>query len=249
MEMPPLPDRGEMSPPADSGEAAESLINEHDENMRSRRRAFREALPRPRLSHVHLEGAKLLPSRYDLLKELPRRSVVCEVGVADGSFSAQILKKCEPAKLHLVDAWEARRYRDAHEKVRERFHAELASGCICLHVGQSTLRLREFPDYYFDWIYIDTVHDYQTTAKELSLALKKVKRGGIIAGHDHTAGNVVTPVCYGVVPAVQEFCVAHRWKYLYLTCESHCYTSFALRAIDVRGGLNEPHDRSHTTDG
>ena len=91
----------------------------------------------------------------------------------------------------------------------------------------------ELPDHCFDWVYIDTVHDYLTTARELAISRQKVKAGGIIAGHDHTPGNIITPVCYGVVQAVQEFCVKSGWRYWSLTCESHCYASFAIQAINT----------------
>jgi hypothetical protein len=131
----------------------------------------------------------------------------------------------------LIDAWEDERYRSGHPRVSDRFAPEITEGTVTLHVGYSTERLVEFPDYYFDWVYIDSVHDYRITAQELAICKKKIRRGGIIAGHDYTPGNIIKPVCYGVVPAVQEFCVLNHWRFLYLTCESHCYASFALEEI------------------
>lgn len=208
-----------------------AAIRVHDEKMRRNRRKLIQSRPRSTLQQVHLDGARLLPSRYELLDRLPQHGKVCEMGVANGDFSAEIMARCQPTTLHLVDAWEAQRYCTDRTKVEERFRSQLEQGRIKIHVGYSIDRLLEFPDHYFDWVYIDTVHDYEVTAKELTISLKKVKVGGIIAGHDYTSGNIVTPVCYGVVPAVHEFCVKHHWRFLYLTCEIHCYASFALQAI------------------
>jgi hypothetical protein len=135
----------------------------------------------------------------------------------------------------LVDSWESQRYSAGQQKVKERFADAIAGGRVVIHVGTSTERLAKFPDRFFDWVYLDTVHDYRITAQELALCRQKLRPGGIIAGHDHTPGNVTIPVCYGVVQAVQEFCVNHRWRYRFLTCESHCYASFAIQAIDTNG--------------
>lgn len=210
----------------------EEAIKAHDEQMRQSRQRLIDSYPRPRLDRAHLDRARLLPSRLEMLDELPHNAVVCEIGVANGDFSAEILKRCHPAELHLVDAWIDERYRADRQRVGERFAQEIAAGTVSLHLGCSTDRLPEFPDHCFDWVYIDSVHDYRVTARELAICRNKVKPGGIIAGHDYTPGNLVTPVCYGVVPAVQEFCLQSQWRFLYLTCESHCYASFALEAID-----------------
>lgn len=215
---------------ATHAEKITKAIQSHDQNMRQERQQLLRSYPYAKLERTHLRGAQLLPSRYDMLDELPRNGVVCEIGVANGDFSAEILNRCQPAKLHLVDPWKAERYRSGRQKVCERFANKIEDGTVSVHVGYSTARLPEFPDHCFDWVYIDSVHDYRTTAQELVICLNKVKPGGIIAGHDYTAGNLVVPRCYGVVQAVQEFCVKYRWKYLYLTCESHGYASFAVQA-------------------
>jgi hypothetical protein len=91
--------------------------------------------------------------------------------------------------------------------------------------------LQQFPEAYFDWLYIDTDHSFATTARELEIAMHKVKPSGRIMGHDFCIGNVVTPVVYGVVQACNKFCVDHGWRYEYLTLESHGHFSFSLKRI------------------
>ena len=49
------------------------------------------------------ENAKLLVSRYDLLKKLPKNARVVEVGVDKGNFSIEINEKCSPNELILID--------------------------------------------------------------------------------------------------------------------------------------------------
>ncbi len=43
-------------------------------------------------------------------------------------------------------------------------------------------RMKQFPDEYFDWIYIDASHLYQDVLDDLETARIKVRKGGIIAG-------------------------------------------------------------------
>jgi hypothetical protein len=80
-------------------------------------------------------------------------------------------------------------------------------------------------------IYIDTSHAYEQTKKELEISRLKIKRGGIISGHDYCQGNVNKALNYGVVNAVNEFCVKHNWEIIYLTLESDGFSSFALKKI------------------
>ena len=41
-----------------------------------------------------------------------------------------------------------------------------------------------FPDDFFDFVYLDARHDYTSVLTDLAAFWPKVKRGGIIAGHD-----------------------------------------------------------------
>ena len=91
--------------------------------------------------------------------------------------------------------------------------------------------MSKFKNNYFDWIYIDTSHAYEQTKKELEISRLKIKRGGIISGHDYSQGNVNKALNYGVVSAVNEFCIKHNWEIIYLTLESHGFFSFALKKI------------------
>lgn len=199
--------------------------------LRNRRQQQREAIPRVALEPRHVENCKVLTDRVALLELLPHNAVVAEIGVAFGDFSQQILEIAQPAKLHLIDAWEGERYGSGLETIETKFAAQIKREQVVVSRGYSTDRLAEFPDDYFDWVYIDTSHSYSTTRDELALAEKKVKRGGLIAGHDFCKGNVVAPVVYGVVQACGEFCLNRGWGYKYLTLETHGDFSFCIERL------------------
>jgi hypothetical protein len=184
------------------------------------------------LKQEHIANLKVLLSREDMLALLPKRGLVAEMGVDEGGFSRQILDITQARELHLIDMWGSERYGEAkHNAVRERMRDELAQGRVRIHRTSSLNGLEQFADGYFDWVYIDTTHAYELTRKELRLSRHKVKKGGVIAGHDYTTGNVNKQLAYGVVQAVNEFCNEFKWEMLYLTHESHRYLSFALREI------------------
>lgn len=160
-------------------------------------------------------------TRRFLLDMFPKRSVGAEIGVHLGDFSAHILEIVQPAELHLIDPWEhqtAPEYRAAwyggrvergqqemderYEAVRRRFAAEVTTGQVRLHRGSSTDVLEEFPEGYFDWVYIDGNHYYEFVRKDLDLALRKTRAGGLITGDDYAAGGAWKG---GVKRAVDEF--------------------------------------------
>lgn len=67
---------------------------------------------------------------------------------------------------------------------------------ITIHQDYSYNISDKFEDSYFDLIYIDAAHDYESIKKDIQLYLPKCKR--IIAGHDYS------PEWPGVVNAVDE---------------------------------------------
>ncbi|WP_235954649.1 class I SAM-dependent methyltransferase [Cyclobacterium salsum] len=187
-------------------------------------------MPVPEIGYDHLKNGKLLATREQLLALLPKNGVVAELGVDHGDFSRRILDINQPAKLHLIDVWKSERYPEhLFHKVIQKFQTEIKEGKVVINRGLSTEVVDQFPDQYFDWIYIDTVHDYRITKLELEEYKPKIKDGGIIAGHDFIVGEIDVPWKYGVIEAVYEFCNEHNWEIIYLTMERSISPSFAIQ--------------------
>lgn len=196
------------------------------------RRSQSARIPVIELREKHIANLRVVTDRQAFLERMPKNGVVAELGVDKGDFSEMILRTTRPAKLHLVDIWSSERYHSGlGDGVRQRFAKELQQDTLRIDLGSSTDVLPTYPEAYFDWIYIDTDHGYDVTAKELALARTKIKPGGIIAGHDYATSNWDGGVRYGVVEAVHEFCVQHDWELVLLTHETDRFLSFAIRAI------------------
>ena len=199
-----------------------------------RKRALQEQhFPKKSFSHAHIKNIRVITNRFCLLTYLPKQAVIAEVGVAQGDFATQILDTCQPEKLFLIDTWSTPRYsKEMKEEVIQRFSNQIQHGQVMIREGDSILSAQGFPDRYFDWIYLDTDHSYQTTKKELEAYRYKMKKGGIIAGHDFIQGNWLKGRRYGVIEAVTEFCVEHNWEMVYLTMDYNEYPSFGIREIE-----------------
>jgi Methyltransferase domain len=165
-------------------------------------------------------------TREDLIKSVPRNSVCAEIGVFEGEFSHFIKTTLQPSRLYLVDLFQGPMISgDKNGKNVKRiqldqaYHALLGKYCtapeVSLFRGRSELFLSLLPDAHLDFIYIDGDHRYEGCRVDLSLAREKVKRGGIIAGHDYTSQFP------GVMQAVDEFCGHHGLSFD-LTSEDGC---------------------------
>ena len=62
--------------------------------------------------------------------------------------------------------------------------------------------VRWIPDDSLDFVFIDGNHSYENVLEDITEWTKKVKPGGIVAGHDYKEDKVNN---YGVVEAVQKY--------------------------------------------
>lgn len=116
--------------------------------------------------------------------------VGAEIGVEQGLFS-ECLCKGNPGVHHFsIDPWQAYRgYRDhVNQEKLERFHesakARLAQFNCTIIRKFSLDAVKDFKDGSLDYVYIDGNHDFQNVANDTAEWLRKVRVGGILAGHD-----------------------------------------------------------------
>jgi hypothetical protein len=139
---------------------------------------------------VHSFGEQ--DDRKWLLQKLPKNAVCAEIGVYAGRFSELILRFTRPKKLHLIDPWkyetdpvyERSLYGGTQGQSQARMDAMYDSVVKCfkskrvdVHRGFSAECSAQFPDNYFDWIYIDGNHQYEFVRKDLEVYFPKIKGG------------------------------------------------------------------------
>ncbi|HEX7599899.1 MAG TPA: class I SAM-dependent methyltransferase [Polyangia bacterium] len=164
-------------------------------------------------------------NRFQALKPFLRENAVAaELGVLKGDLSRLLVRDLKPAKIHLVDPWYLQGPEWSWEHgdrstvhaligILKDFESELARGQVVLNIAFDQDFLAALPDAYFDWVYLDTTHEYQQTKLELQLFQKKVKPSGVIAGDDWRPDP--THPHHGVYKAVQELIAEGQYEILY----------------------------------
>lgn len=177
----------------------------------------------PMLTERHLENCRLLPNREAILHSIRIGGIAAEVGVQTGKFSRAILDICRPSKLHLIDL-------DLHSfNIREKFKTEIDTGIVHLHEGDSSSILQDFPDCYFDFIYIDGDHSYQGVKRDIQAAKSKIKEQGILIFDDYTFWSPTECMMYGVIQAVNELCLEEDWEIIYFAFAHYMYCNVAIK--------------------
>lgn len=114
-----------------------------------------------------------------------------EIGVEQGVYSETLCKANPDLHLICVDAWKAYRgYRDhtTQEKLDRFYQTTLdrLKPYNCTIIRKFSMdALAEVPDRSLDFVYIDANHDLKNCVQDIHEWSKKVKIGGIIAGHDY----------------------------------------------------------------
>lgn len=174
----------------------------------------------PSLPQELLGGCQLLADRHTLLERLPKQAVCAELGTQEGRFASAIVRTTQPCEFHVVDL-------DLSQLECRDFL--LADPAVSLHEMDSAACLKQFPDHYFDWIYIDADHRYQAVRRDADVALHKIKPDGMLVFNDYIFWSHEEMVPYGVVAVVNEICIQHGLVWAYFALSDSMYCDVALR--------------------
>jgi hypothetical protein len=162
-------------------------------------------------------------TRGQMLSELlaPGCSIL-EIGVFRGEFASEIRARLAPRLQILCDPWDGPCVSgdadgnnvvgsDLRYVYDEMVRQTRGDPSWLLLRGRSPDALKELADASLDAVYIDGDHSYAGCAADLEEALRLVKPGGYIMGHDLEINPAKTEARYdfGVKRAVDEFCVKH----------------------------------------
>lgn len=117
------------------------------------------------------------------------------VGIQIGSYQGEgtelFLKSGAFKTLYCIDPWESgydQRDQSADDRIfaaEQKFDKRFANNYIVKKIkAKSNDVVTKFEDESLDFIYVDGCHTYESVKDDLNNYIPKVKKGGIIAGHD-----------------------------------------------------------------
>ena len=176
----------------------------------------------PEIPAELLTSCKVFTKREDIIATIPLNGIGVEVGTQTGRFARRIVDLAQPQKLYLLDIT----YKSF---CRDLLSDELNSGKIVTKEGLSWELLEEFEDDYFDFIYIDGAHDYDSVNKDLAVSLRKAKPGGLIICNDFTVWSALEGTPYGVYKAATQYIVENRLQVTHFALHPYGYSDIAFK--------------------
>ncbi len=121
-----------------------------------------------------------------------------EVGVFQGKNAVYLIQDSPIKKLYLVDSYKP--YYDFGsgnytQEEMDNYHAEAIANLepykdrVEFIIKDSVGAAKDFKDESLDFVYIDAGHSYDEVFSDLTVWLPKVRKGGIIGGHDYGTVN------------------------------------------------------------
>jgi len=149
-----------------------------------------------------------------LAEEMPENFNFAEVGVWKGKSLSYFVISCtrveKSGSIYAIDHWEGSKehkdkksptYQSILENEDSLFkeflkNMEPIKSYITVIRKDSLNASMNFPDCFFDAVFIDASHDYTSVSKDLNCWYNKIKIGGLLCGHDYTKESVKSAVNY-----------------------------------------------------
>jgi predicted O-methyltransferase YrrM len=159
------------------------------------------------------------PGLYRLFAELGFKTG-CEVGVQRGRNAMVMLDNIPGLKLHLVEPYadhpsNRRKWGPQnHAKFKRMARARLKGRAVRWIEGYSEKVAHKIADRSLDFVYIDGEHTYDFVMIDIILWARKLKKGGILSGHDYSHNK---PRQAKVAAAVNDWARTYRFDPIYIT--------------------------------
>ena len=153
--------------------------------------------------------------------------VGAEIGVDKGQFTEKFCKA--GLAIYAIDPWgyypgyEDSRGQTKLDQLHEHTKRILTPYPNCRIIRKTSMEAAdEFADESLDFVYIDGNHEFKYVADDISVWSKKIRKGGVISGHDYIYTNPSTQagVCH-VIFVVNAYTNAYKVKNWYLLGRKH----------------------------
>lgn len=165
-----------------------------------------------------IQGWFSFPDLYSHVVDIfPDGSHFVEVGVWKGTSASymgvEILRSGKNIKFDCIDPFiavgeEMQEFKITHEDLKNQFIENMKplEGRYNLYTEGSPKVTELYKDKSLDFVFIDGSHKYEDVVEDIKSWIPKMKKGGILSGHDYTSGWTE------VVKAVNDTLGEGDWK-------------------------------------
>lgn len=194
--------------------------------------AYIEKKVGPHKGNPHkLEGIER-PEMYQLFAELGF-TVGLETGIEKGKNAVVMFENIPNLKLYGLDSYkrhpqasyiydaEKRNWDDKYLQAVRKQCYERMKGRNCVMIEKfSEYGIKDVEDNSLDFVYLDADHSYDFVMQDIILWGRKLRKGGIMSGHDYYVDKKKLDRRVKVTQAINDYTNVHGIKF-YITSENH----------------------------
>jgi predicted O-methyltransferase YrrM len=144
-------------------------------------------------SYLEIKGWFNHKMTYDyLIEQCPEGGTIVELGAWLGKSSSYLVDKSIKRNVIIIDSWlgspdelETNHKLATQTDIYEVFKSNMGERKYQSIRGLSKDVVESFQDESLDVVFIDLTHTYEEVKQDITLWLPKVKKGGILSGHDY----------------------------------------------------------------
>lgn len=178
-----------------------------------------------------IPAIKFRNHRHYLWEDFLRKyncDTICEIGIRNGE-NFELITRHNPKEAVAIDCWIDNgvlsrndrcytqeeldnQYNEVKKLIKDKPFARIIR-------DYSFNAVKQFPDEYFDFIYIDADHSFEGCYRDIVDWYPKVKKNGILCGDDYNKRHHVTKngsLDFGVVEAVRKYSKENNLEYFLL---------------------------------
>ena len=169
---------------------------------------------------------------YQLFAELGY-TTGCEIGLSKGKNAQTMFEYIPNLKLYGVDPYKehpqssykattlSRNWDDNYqERIKRQAQDRIQDKNAIIIEKFSEDAVKDIPDNSLDFVYIDADHSYDFVMQDMIIWGRKVRKGGIVSGHDYYYDKNKTSRRAKVTQAVDDYTRVHGIEF-YITSEDH----------------------------
>lgn len=142
--------------------------------------------------YIMRKNKEMVDGLKKLINMLPKNIEMIELGTWSGEGLSHFMSSGKIKKCHCVDMWVDHYAEQCVDTYVGHY------GNVIKHKGKTADMHGGFCDNSVDFVYIDADHSYEGVLEDITNYLPKIKKGGIIGGHDYAGWYP------GVIQAVDE---------------------------------------------